>query len=157
MRYWKRIMAEKTAHGQTYKWKVCVIHFIHFWNNFFVVHAISSVLTRKEDKQMSQRNFRSWQPCRLSCSLFVLWGQSIEKMLIAGCSELLNCDSPFSKHTSAYFTHTLNPYPQRLKKISTAAQFSIVLQSSDSFAYAQAVNILWYCSLTFLVCDWLSN
>ena len=35
-----------------------------------------------------------------------------------------------------------------------AEQYMFVSRSSYSFAYARAVNISWYCRLTFEACNW---
>ena len=51
--------------------------------------------------------------------------QKMEENWIAHWIEPFNCDSTLSKHAKAYSAHPLNPYPQRLKKFSTAVHFSI--------------------------------
>ena len=38
--------------------------------------------------------------------------------------------------------------------LNAAARLIMVSRSSYSFAYARAVNISWYCRLTFAACDW---
>ena len=48
-----------------------------------------------------------------------------QEMSIACWSELLNCDSAFSKHARAYSAHPLNPPPSNVERFSTAVQFSI--------------------------------